>query len=221
MRRTDSRLEEVFEPDPDAVRRRLATLRIPMEILLEAVRVGHHAGDFVTAAHPRNFRGILTWGEVTATLRGGLAALGWALDDRDNVARVISPDGDVTVVAISGNRFTGLRGQHQQLSTRWPRGSAGVRIIWRNAQRELALGGALSRSRNLLVDGGGTWFLLYNRAGDVLRSELSYAKNVDNQGELIDWRERLILPDIDLSMPQPAIMDNTPPDVEVRVSRRG
>ena len=71
------------------------------------------------------------------------------------------------------------------------------------------------------MDGGGTWFLLYNRAGDVLRSELSYAKNVDNQGELIDWRERLILPDIDLSMPQPAIMDNTPPDVEVRVSRRG
>ena len=220
---TDSRLE-VFEPDPDSVRRRLATLGIPMKVLLEAVRVGHHAGDFATAAHPRNFRGILTWGEVTATLRGGLAAHGWGFDDRDNVARVISPDGEVTVVAISGNRFTGLRGKHEQLSTRWPRGSAGVRIIWRNAQRELALDSALVRSRNLLVDGGGTWFLLYNRVGDMLRSELSYAKNVDNQGELIDWRERLILPDIDLATPLPVIMDNTPntpPDVEVRVSRRG
>ena len=74
------------------------------------------------------------------------------------------------------------------------------------------------------MDGGGTWFLLYNRVGDMLRSELSYAKNVDNQGELIDWRERLILPDIDLATPLPVIMDNTPstpPDVEVRVSRRG
>lgn len=218
---TDSRLEEVL--DSDAVRRRLATLGIPIEVLLEAVRDGHHAGDFATAAHPRNYRGILTWGEVTAALRKRLVVLGWSLDDRDNIARVISPDGEVTVVAISGNRFTGLRGEHEQLRTRRPRGSAGIRIICRNGQRELALDESLARSRNRLVDGGGTWFLLYNRAGDLLRSELSYAKSVDDQGGLIDWRERLILPDIDLSRP-PAIMDSTPntqPDVEVHVSRRG
>lgn len=220
MRRTDSALEEVIEPNPDSVPRRLAALGIPIELLSEAVRIGHQQADFVTVAHPRNFPGILTWGEVTAALRSGLSAMGWMLDDKDNVARVISPDGEVTVVAISGNEFTGLRGKHEQLSTRWPRGSAGVRIIRRNAQRELALEGALSRSRNLLVDDGGTWFLLYYRTGDIVRSELSFAKGVDTPGQLIDWKERLILPDIDLRSPEPAIMDDTPLDVEVHVSRR-
>ena len=70
------------------------------------------------------------------------------------------------------------------------------------------------------MDDGGTWFLLYYRTGDIVRSELSFAKGVDPPGQLIDWKERLILPDIDLRSPEPAIMDDTPPDVEVHVSRR-
>ena len=69
------------------------------------------------------------WGEVTAALRSALSAIGWELDGEDNVSRVISPEGNVTVVAISGNECTGLQGKHEQLSTRRPRGSAGVRII--------------------------------------------------------------------------------------------
>ena len=53
-----------------------------------------------------------------------------------------------------------------------------------------------------------------------MRSELSYAKAVAESGKLLKWKERLILPDIDLLGPEPEKMDTTPPDVDVSVTRR-
>lgn len=223
MEPTDSSFEDVLEPDGNAVVRRLAELGIPGDVLTESVRIGHNQGDFVTAAHPRTYQGVVVWGEVTASLRHRLSELGWTLDDEENIARVISPDGSVTVVAVSGNERTGLRNNHEKLNTRRPRGPAGVRIIKTNMQYELALDEeGVTRARNDLVDNlGGTWFLLYFREGDVVRSELSYAMAVAESGRLLRWKERLILPDIDLLGPEPEAVDDTPPDVDVPVSRRG
>lgn len=212
---------EVREPNSSDVRARLAELGIPAEVLSEAVRAGHDYGEFVTAAHPRTYQGLVIWGETTAVLRYGLSAFGWTLDDTDNISRVVSPEGDVTIVAISGNENTGLRNKHEQLNTRRRRGPGGVRIINQNTQYALALD-VVSRANNDRVGSLGTWFLLYFRAGDVVRSELSYAKAVDNSGELMDWKERLILPDIDLGGPTPSLDARpAPPDVEVHISRRG
>ena len=203
MRCTDSTWEAVQEPDDADVLRRLAELRIPLEVLSEAVHVGHNQGDFVTAAHPRIYRGIAIWAEVTRVLRHRLIEVGWTLDDADNISRVVSPEGDVTIVAISGNEWTGLRNKHGQVNTRWPRGPGGIRIINRNTQYELALEGGVSHAKNDLVDSyGGTWFLLYFRSDDIVRSELSYARAVESGG-LIEWKERLILPDINLLGPRP------------------
>ena len=216
-----NRAWEVREPDGADVRRRLAELGIPAEVLSNAVRAGHDLGEFVTVAHPRTYQGLVIWGEITASLRSGLSVFGWTLDDADNIPRAVSPEGDVTIVAISGNEHTGLRNKHEQLSTRRRRGPGGVRIISQNTQYELELD-LVSRTNNDPTGSVGTWFLLYFRAGDVVRSELSYAKAVDQSGELIDWKERLILPDIDVGGPA-LILDAppAPPDVEVPVWRRG
>jgi hypothetical protein len=219
---SSSALEDVLEPDEDAVPRRLAELGIPHEAIAESIRIGHYKADFTTAAHPRTYHGTVVWGELSGALRGELSKLAWTLDDTDNISRVISPDGHVIVVAVRGNERTGLRSKHELLSTRRPRGRAGVRIVRMNAQFELLLQeGQRDPGDDLIAGLGGTWFLLYNRVGDIVRNELSFAKAVSDSGELLQWKERLILPDIDLLAPPPdATFDFTPFDVDVRVSRR-
>ena len=218
--------EQVREPDDQAVLRRLAELEIPLEVLTHAIWVGHTKGDFATTAHPRTYHGLVVWGELTGELRGGLLGLGvgWQLDDTDNIARAISPDGKVIIVAVRGNEHTGMRSKYEQLSTRRPRGNAGVRIIKMNTQLELTLqDGASDRDRDLVGNLGGTWFLLYNRVGDFVRSELSFARSVKNDGKLLKWKERLILPDIDLLLTPPIGKrddDTTPPEVDVPVTLR-
>ena len=219
---SSSQPEEIQEPDPLAVIARLHELGIPQEVLLEALRIGYQKGDFTTAAHPRTYQGTVVWGEITAELRGRLKALGWDLDDTDNIARVISPDEEVVVVAVRGNHRTGRRSKHEQLSTLRPRGPAGVRIIKVNIQFELILQeDGDEMSQDVLSDFGGTWFLLYNRVEDIIRSELSFANAVDESGSLLKWRERLVLPDIDLLRPPPEDdQGEGTPDVDVPVTRR-
>ena len=72
---------------------------------------------------------------------------------------------------------------------------------------------------------GPTWFLLYFRDGDTVRSELSRAHGVSDAGTLLEWSERLILPEIDL-LDGPSPLEHRPDDagpdsdVEVPVERR-
>ena len=212
--------EGVLEPDDRSVLRRLAELGLPPTLLATSLRVGYVESDLTTEAHPVTYPGIVVWGETTGVLRTGLVQLDWKLDDTDNIARAISPNGNVTVVVVSGNEYTGLRNRHEYMDARRPRGPAGVRIVKQNMQYELLLEEAVSHARNDLVDNlGGTWFLLHYRVDDIIRSELSYAKAVDTAGQLIAWKERLILPDIDLLDP-PSATTNTSPDVDVPISRR-
>lgn len=222
-RRGSSQLEEVLEPDGDAVARRLRELGVPPELVGHAVRVGHLRSDFTTEAHPRTYPGTVVWGETTGALRGGLSLLGWKMDDTDNISRAISPNGEVTVVAVRGNEFTGMRSRYERLNTRRPRGEAGVRIVKQNTQYELALReGGVQERHDLVPNLGGTWFLLYNRVGDVVRCELSFARAVSDSGKLLRWSERLILPDVDLLLPpsDSGEDDTTPPEVDVPVTRR-
>lgn len=69
---------------------------------------------------------------------------------------------------------------------------------------------------------GPTWFLLYYRSGDTIRSELSLAKGVSDTGTLLVWSERLILPELSLLEPPPGEVDDLGggPPVDVPVSRR-
>jgi hypothetical protein len=221
-RNRGSEQEEIQEPDGEAVRRRLAELGVPLEVLSEAVRIGYGMGDFTTKAHPRTYQGTVVWGEITGALRTGLAKVAWDIDDTDNIARAVRPDEKVSIVVVAGNEFTGLRDKHEQLSTRRKRGPAGVRIVKENTQYTLQLNDVARESDDLVASLDGTWFFLYYRVGDVARTELSYARAVSTSGKLLSWKERLILPDVDLTEPTPRTRtnDDTPPEVDVTITRR-
>ena len=63
---------------------------------------------------------------------------------------------------------------------------------------------------------------MYFRDEETVRGELSLAVGVSDSGRLLEWSERLVLPQIDL-LNTPDSTDRNPeivPDVDVRVERR-
>jgi hypothetical protein len=220
----NSSMEDYEMPEADEVPRRLNELGLSLDLLLRSIRRGQHAADFCTASHPKTYPGSVAYGETVAGLREQTAASGWSFNDDDNIPRAVSPDGSVVVTAVSGNNDTGRR-EGRNASTRRPRGIASVRIVRRNGQLELE---ALLPPHERLPAGddevhfGPTWYLLYCRDGDVIRSELSLAKGVNETGALLEWSERLILPEIDLTVPQPdrVIGDDDDDAIDVPVERR-
>lgn len=208
-------------PDPDSVERRLADLQTPEPVLREVLRRGHLAGDFCTDAHARTFRGLRVYHEVNAELRGDFKTRGWFFNDDDNIPRVVRPDGTVVLTAVSGNALTGIAVPGAQ--TRNPRGDASIRLIRQNAfQISLFDGPENDPELNAISPNARTWYLLYFRDGDMIRSELSLANGVTAEGNLLLWAERLILAPFNLYegdggfgvAPEPT------PDVDVPVVRR-
>lgn len=215
--------EDAEVPEHEAVRERLVQLGVPLDVLLHAIRAGQEAFDFCTTAHPVYYPGLRANGETNGELRGGLALRAWTFNDDQCIPRVISPDGSVVITAVSGDPQTGLR-DGPDAQTRYPRGAAGVRIVRRNAQLVLE-GFDLDddHGKEEPLNLGPTWFLLYNRDGDKVRSELSLASDVSEAGALLVWSERLILPEIDMLNQPPRSTDSgdeSGPLVDVPVERR-
>jgi hypothetical protein len=216
--------DDVLVPDDRAVAARLTQLGLSVPLLQGAIREGQAAGDFCTAAHPRFYPGCRVYGETNGGLRLRLGMEGWTFTDDENIPRAVSPDGSVVVTALQGDAQTGLR-YGPDAQTRRPRKTGSIRIIQRNAQ--LLLEDVLPEDdQELLAERlgpilGPTWFLLYRRDGDKVRSELSMAKGVTQAGALLKWSERNILPEIDLSQgPGPERGGGDTPQVDVPIIRR-
>lgn len=222
---TEASCEASLCPGPDEVERRLQELiHTSSEPLREILRRGHLAGDFTHKGHSRTYPGLKVYHETNGELRSYFATRGWALTEEENIPRAVRPDGLVVLTAVSGNEHTGLRGRGMQ--TRRPRGEAGLRLVQQN--RQLALVDLLPEDDPERVGIVGqppkTWFLLYHRAGDVIRSELSLADAVTEEGSLLVWHERLLLPEFNLhdgdGNPLMGPAPSPTPDVDVPVTRR-
>ncbi len=215
-------------PDPDGVARRIAELGngLTIDLLIGAIRVGQQAGDFCTPAHPVYGPGQMVHIETNGTLRYQLMLRGWTIDNEMNVPRIVSPDATLILTAVSGDDLTGLpktNGRHAQRKS--PCGSGGRRLINRNAQPEWTE--LLPPNDPALRDAppnGSMWYLMYYRVPgtDVVRAELSLAESVGEDGALINWFERLPLPEFNMADPSPdgERGDDEGPDVDVPVERR-
>lgn len=203
---------------PGEVEHRLTELGLSVEELHEAIRRGQFARDNCTANHPRCYPGMAAWAEMSSGLRETLSFRGWTTCDLDNIPKAISPDGSMAIVAITGDRATG--NSNLTPVTKRPRGEASIRFIMLNLQydflQELE---PEEKGDPQEVEGRVTWYLLCYRQGDVVRAELSLPVVVNGGGRIELWRERIILPAIDLGQgPAPAV--DSGPDVDVPVHRK-
>lgn len=177
----------------DGALRRLAELGVRLERITAALDAGDLAARQADEFSPVTAAGTLRWIETVHTLRAGLCADGWALNDDRNSPRVVDATGRTAIVPVSGTAATGREDEEPRPARR--RGPASSRAVRINGQLELNLPALIADMAAEKSGRVSTWFLLYYRSEeDELRAELSLPVVVTDEGAVTGWRERLLLP---------------------------
>ncbi len=182
--------------DGDEVTDRLAELGLKAEILEFALRGADAEARTYTQLDPPNMQGMARYSRTVRLLRELLLPLGWSYDNPRNLARTVSPDRQVAVIATLGDAATGV--PHVRPSTRYEKGIATVEAVSRNfVQLSLPMDVGDDPPVDPDMDGIATWILLYNVTESEIRAELSLPDSMVD-GYIDTWLERIILPPIPL-----------------------
>lgn len=212
--------------DPDDVASRLAELGLTVGILHEAIAQGEVARSNCTENHPPMTAGQTAWSETVRALRDQLLAEGWSKDDAGNYSRTIHPGGAFAVVVATGNEHTGsLTMIPNTKSAKGPKTRDAVQVnalyldLFAGSEWQPAHASDVERTESGVAEA--TWILLVHRHRDAIRAELSMPLTMGLDNRVETWRERIVLPDLDLGdglaqrpAPEPG------PDFEIDVSRR-
>ena len=178
----------------DEVADRLAELGLKAEILEFALRGADAEARTYTQLDPPNMQGMARYSRTVRLLREQLLPLGWWYDNPRNLARTVSPDRQVAVIATLGDAATGV--PHVRPSTRYEKGIATVEAVSRNfVQLTLPMDVGDDPPVDPDIDGIATWILLYTVTESEIRAELSLPDSMVD-GYIDTWLERIILPPI-------------------------
>jgi hypothetical protein len=175
----------------DEVADRLAELGLKAEILEYALRGADAEARTYTQLDPPNMQGMARYSRTVRLLREQLLPLGWWYDNPRNLARTVSPDRQVAVIATLGDAATGV--PQVRPSTRYEKGIATVEAVSRNfVQLTLPMDVGDDQPVDPDMDGIATWILLYNVTESEIRAELSLPDSMVD-GYIDTWLERIIL----------------------------
>ncbi len=213
-------MQTVLHSDPFDASAALDRLGLNEEVLLAAAIQGHLARTNATANHPPLFPSFVAWGEAVRALRDGLAPSGWVRSNEKNWPRVIHPDGHIALTVATGNEHTGRPDQHPATtSSKGPSTVAALEVnraqLWLPGLEPTPLEPSKAQG-----DEPTTWLLLIHHAKDEVRCELSLPLDVDHEGRVTIWRERILLRALPLD-PEP--MEITPPpqpDIDITIRRK-
>ena len=171
---------------------RLAELGLKVEILEYALAGADAEARTYTELDPPNMPGMARYSRTVRLLREQLMPLGWTFDNPRNLARTVSPDRRVAVIATLGDPATGC--PDVVPSTRYEKGIATVEAVNSNFL-QLTLPIDLGDEEPVDLDDGGTatWVLLYHVTDAEIRAELSLPDSMVD-GYIDTWMERIILP---------------------------
>lgn len=196
--------------------KRLDMLGLKDELLQKAVGTVYteHLAN-ITHNEPPISHGMTLYLKGTGKLREVLQPLGWRPQNKNNHARTISPDESMAIVVAGGNECTGLEDTFS-LSTRSRKGKMTQRIITIN---QLAFD--LKDFTTISLEAPDLWFLLIyvDKLIDEIRIELSMPRRIDRAGFITDWRERIIIPLINLR-PEPIKRVETSEEIDIDIHRR-
>src|SRR5262245_25731094 len=114
----------------DQVADRLAELGIEPEALEFALRGADAEARTYSPLDPPNMQGMARYSRTVRLLRERLIPLGWTYENPRNLARTVSPDRRVAIIATLGDVATGVA--HVMPSTRYGKGVATVEAVSRN-----------------------------------------------------------------------------------------
>ncbi|MDV3131448.1 hypothetical protein [Mycobacterium sp. 29Ha] len=189
---------------PELADEYLLLLGIPTSVIRQAVSLGDLRAADIDTFHPRGAAGVTRWiGTVGGLRRGMVGGQDWKSKDALNRPTVERADGKVTLSVVGCDEATGDVDSLEGPRASYRRGPATIAAI--RGQLELISVAALIPGEPvapLSIDDApplGQWFLLYHRAEDGVRSEVSFAAGIDEQGEerktgqFTGWNVRVIL----------------------------
>jgi hypothetical protein len=188
------------------VESRLTDRGFPLRLLDSTMRVWAGAMNIGTPLHPRNYAGFVAWAEAVRNLREEGISLGLEPQFDDGLEIAWNPVTRVGVVVSQGNSATG--DPERDPSTKYPRGPKSCEVL--PAQKDLWLQDGVAQGREL-------WILLVYRSGKEVRSELSRAAVVSEDGHVTRWLERILPPAIEVDAPAASSLEDLEPTGEIDV----
>lgn len=184
-------LESICVTEPDEVKKELEALGLEEAILTEAVRYGLSTSKKCNRFHPTYYTGSVQSADTVMRLRQILVGQGWKQADKGGFAKIVSPDGERSIVVASGCDRTGCPGMLP--TTKSPKGRYTKQAVLNNRVNQLRLF-VVPDDTSILVDGKQkTWYILYHTNSIETRIEISAPKGMDQtKGYINDWEKRII-----------------------------
>jgi len=202
------------------VQQQLAHLGLDQDDLSEAVIRGALARSECTPNHPPLHAGFVTWSNTVCALREVLIPKGWDRSDEGNYSTVIHPSGKIAIAVATGDENTGNPNANPM--TKSTKGPITRNAVAMNIHQVSLFPELIPLLPTTQLEGRITWLLLVSQQEGKVKSELSLPTSCE--GKVDGWKERLILPDIDLDPTSSFnLMPNLPslPEIEIYVQRRG
>lgn len=198
---------------------KLTSLGLTELVLLQAIKCGILARQECTANHPPIYAGITAWANTVRGLREQLIPLNWTRSDEGNYPLVIHPSGSIAIALATGDENTGsIEANPMTKYSKGPNTQAMVSLNQMTLFQDMQ---SSETNFNSDADARLTWLLLVARVGNTVKAELSLPINCD--GKVNAWRERIILPNIDIDPTvdifATPIVPNMP-DIEIDVQRK-
>jgi hypothetical protein len=201
------------------VKRRLKSLGLTIDILLDSVRAGFTGRSNCSELDPPMYPGQTMWAHTLRRLRQGTAPIGWKSDNASNYCVALSPDELIAIAVATGDANTGR--PDAVPSTNSPKGPCTAEAVAVNQLvLDLRLPGEDARSQPIDRRQRQTWLLLVHLDRAEVRAELSLPLSLDDQDRVTGWRERIILPSVDFDPDQIQLPTEDPGDINIDVRRR-
>lgn len=201
------------------VERRLRSLGLTTEILLDSVRAGLDGRLSCTELDPPMFPGQTMWAHTLRRLRQRTTLHNWTPNDDGNYSVALSPDKLIAVAVSTGNENTGHpTTMPTTMSRKGPRTAEVV------AANQLILDLRLPGEASPVIAGSQqreTWLLLIHMDDSEVRAELSLPLTIDEFDFVSGWRERIILPSVEFGPSEIDLPVDDSPDIDIAVRRRG
>lgn len=204
---------------------RLQLLGLSADLLVRALLRADAEAKLTTGLEPPTAEGTTRYAKTVRYVREELVPLDWRFDNYKNFCRTIHPSGAFSIVASSGDEFTGVDVPGMKPSTKYPKGDLTALAVMQNAdQGVLDLGADYAVDTVDPVDLESIWFLLQRVTDENIYAELSLPTAIEN-GVIVDWEERILLPQISRQDPPPTVTIEEPPSGDgdaynVEVARR-
>jgi hypothetical protein len=218
-------MTENVHTEPLDVHNRLDEMGLEQEALVNVVRQGYYAFIACTENDAPLYPGLAAWNQMVRALREYLLPKGWIRSNDNSFPLVINPSGTMAIAVSSSDELTGR--QEASPSTKSSKGPRTIEVVAANQEQLNLFGHRPSPIQAETTDANSsdnrmTWYLLFHRALDEMRCELSLPLSMGNDGRIVDWQERIILGAIPTD---PESLELTPPappqpDIDVAIKRR-